>query len=469
MRRFAWLLAIVAVAASACGDSAPAATPSPASTMAGTVPPSSLTAAANPSAAVATKGAAGTATSSAAAAVKKLGTPSGKAHTAKAPAITALAPGGTVHTGMLGNAAYAIEMPAQWNGELVLWAHGFAGFDTVVTVDPPPAAFRRLWLEQGYAWAASSYSENGYVPGIGADDTLALREQVARQFGTPKRTYIVGASMGGNVVALSLEHFPDTYDGGLAVCGALAGQEQIDYLLSWSLLGEAVSGVQLPIGTSAPMLPALLTLSGKLGSATAPTVEGQQYISAIRALSGGPRPFFVEGFALQVTANFGFALADPGRLSLPFQAATNEGVRYGIDGSLGLSEAALNAKVRRFAPVAGARDAAAHPDAVPTSGRISDPLLTLHNTGDLFVPISMEQSYLAKVKAAGKGDLLVQRAIRAAGHCVFTEAEQRAAWNDLAAWVRDGKKPAGEDLSGDLSNAGMAFTNPLRTGDPGTK
>ena len=45
---------------------------------------------------------------------------------------------------MLGNAAYAIEMPAQWNGELVLWAHGFAGFDTVVTVDPPPAAFRRL-------------------------------------------------------------------------------------------------------------------------------------------------------------------------------------------------------------------------------------------------------------------------------------------------------------------------------------
>ena len=74
--------------------------------------------------------------------------------------------------------------------------------------------------------------------------------------------------------------------------------------------------------------------------------------------------------------------------------------------------------------------------------RISDPLLTLHNTGDLFVPISMEQSYLAKVKAAGKGDLLVQRAIRAAGHCVFTEAEQRAAWNDLVAWVRDSKKPA---------------------------
>jgi len=225
----------------------------------------------------------------------------------------------------------------------------------------------------------------------------------------------------------------------------------------------------VPIGSNVPLLPALLSLSGKLGTATAPTDIGLQYLSAIRSLSGGPRPFFLEGFALQVTANFGYALADPGRSSLPFQAATNEGVRYGIDPATGLTADALNAKVRRLAPVAGARDAAAHPDAVPTSGRISDPLLTLHNTGDLFVPISMEQSYLAKAKAAGTAGMLVQRAIRAAGHCQFSDAERLAAWNDLVAWVRDGKKPAGEDLSGDLSNAGMAFTNPLRAGDPGTK
>ncbi|MCC6386987.1 MAG: hypothetical protein IT302_06365 [Dehalococcoidia bacterium] len=458
MRRFLLgMLGCAAVLAAACGDEGPR-------------PPaaSSLTAAADPSAAVATKEGARPGATTTNAPAKRLGTSSGVAHTAKEVALTAIA-GATLRSGTLDGARYVIEVPERWNGELVLWAHGFAGFDTVVVVDPPPSVLRRTWIEQGYAWAASSYKENGYVPGIGADDTLALKGQFAKEVGAPKRTYIVGASMGGNVVALSLEHFPEAYDGGLAVCGALGGEEQVDYLLSWTLLGEAIAGVQVPIGTNVPLLPALLSLSGKLGTATAPTDIGLQYLSAIRMLSGGPRPFFLEGFALQATANFGYALADPGRTSLPFQAATNEGVRYGIDPATGLTAEALNAKVRRLAPVPGARDAAAHPDAVPTSGRIGDPLLTLHNTGDLFVPISMEQSYLAKAKAAGTAGFLVQRAIRAAGHCQFSDAERLAAWNDLVAWVRDGKKPAGEDLSGDLSNAGMAFTNPLRAGDPGTR
>ncbi|MFN8506309.1 MAG: hypothetical protein U0547_01930 [Dehalococcoidia bacterium] len=455
------MLGCAAMLTAACGGESP-------KEFTGTPAASSLTAAADPSAAVATKEGARPAATATAAPAKRLGTSSGVAHTAREVALTPIADA-TLRGGTLDGARYVIEVPDSWNGELVLWAHGFAGFDTVVAVDPPPAILRRTWIEQGYAWAASSYKENGYVPGIGADDTLALKGQFAKEVAAPKRTYIVGASMGGNVVALSLEHFPEAYDGGLAVCGALGGEEQIDYLLSWTLLGEAIAGVQVPIGTNVPLLPALLSLSGKLGTATAPTDVGLQYLSAIRMLSGGPRPFFLEGFALQVTANFGYALADPGRTSLPFQAATNEGVRYAIDPATGLTADALNAKVRRLAPVAGARDATAHPDAVPTSGRISDPLLTLHNTGDLFVPISMEQSYLAKAKAAGTAGLLVQRAIRAAGHCQFSDAERLAAWNDLVAWVRDGKKPAGEDLSGDLSNAGTAFTNPLRAGDPGTK
>ena len=114
-----------------------------------------------------------------------------------------------------------------------------------------------------------------------------------------------------------------------------------------------------------------------------------------------------------------------------------------------------------------ARNAEAHPDAVLTTGKISDPLLTLHNTGDLFVPISMEQDYRKVVEAAGNGDLLVQRAIRAGGHCKFSGEELTTAFADLVAWVKDAKKPAGEDLSGDLRNAGMAFTDPLRPGDPG--
>ena len=37
----------------------------------------------------------------------------------------------------------------------------------------------------------------------------------------------------------------------------------------------------------------------------------------------------------------------------------------------------------------------------------------------------------------------------------------------VARWVRDGVKPAGDSVFGDLRDAGRQFTNPLREGDPG--
>ena len=163
---------------------------------------------------------------------KKLGTSSGVTTTARDATFTALA-GAKAHFGKLDRSAYQVEIPDNWNGELVLYAHGFAGFGTEVSVQMPPGALRRYMISNGFAWAASSYGENGYVPGIGADDTLALRSYFAEQFGAPKRTYIAGASMGGNVVALALENHADAYDGGLTICGAMMGIGQIDYLASW--------------------------------------------------------------------------------------------------------------------------------------------------------------------------------------------------------------------------------------------
>lgn len=399
---------------------------------------------------------------------KKLGTSSGVATTAKDPKFTALE-GATAHFGMLGRAAYQVEVPEDWNNELVLYAHGFAGFGTEVAVQTPPAALRRYLIDHGYAWAASSYSENGYVPGIGADDTLALKELFAREFGQPEKTYLVGASMGGNVVALALENHGDAYDGGLAICGALMGIGQIDYLVSWVAAAEFTSGLDFPIGEPGGNLGSvfLTELPRELGPASNPTQKGKQFASIVKNLTGGPRPFFQEGFAEQYTVNFGLALLDPERKLLVNRAATNEGVEYDIDEGLGLTDEQVNEGIRVFAADPAARNAEAHPDAVPTTGKISDPLLTLHNTGDLFVPISMEQDYKEAVESAGKADLLVQRAIRAGGHCKFSGEELTTAFADLAAWVKDGKKPKGEDLSGDLRDVGREFTNPLRPGDPG--
>lgn len=400
----------------------------------------------------------------------RVGVPSGAVYTA-APAEFEPLDGATAHTGSLGAAVYRVEMPADWNGDLVLYAHGYRGETTQLTVTNPPRALREELIAEGYAWAASSYSENGYVPGLGADDTLALKREFEAQFGAPARTYLYGESMGGAVIALSLENFADDYDGALAVCGALGGQEVIDYLAAWALLAEYLTGVSLPLGETARNISptTLLSLSSALGSPESPTEKGAQFLSAIRMLTGGPRPFFLEGMTEQYVANFAYLLVDPTRQLPVTKAATNDGVVYEIEDGLGLDSAALNAAVRRLAADPAVRDAARHPDRVPTTAQISDPLLTLHGTGDLFVPISQEIAYLAKAKAAGTDGNLVQRAIRAPGHCDFSPEELTAAWNDLVAWVEDGARPVGDDLSGDLTDIGMAFTDPLREGDPGTR
>jgi hypothetical protein len=91
----------------------------------------------------------------------------------------------------------------------------------------------------------------------------------------------------------------------------------------------------------------------------------------------------------------------------------------------------------------------------------------MHGTGDLYVPIHLEQTLNLAVTAARQERLLVQRVYRSAGHCGFSVPEEARAFDDLVAWVRDGVKPPGDNVMGDLG-AGRQFTDPARSNDPGT-
>ena len=93
-------------------------------------------------------------------------------------------------------------------------------------------------------------------------------------------------------------------------------------------------------------------------------------------------------------------------------------------------------------------------------GKPQVPVLAIHTTGDLFVPIEMEQIYAREVQANNRGDLLVQRAIRDVGHCTFTSEEIQQSYTDLFGWVESGVRPAGEDLLADISSPtlGCDFT-----------
>jgi fermentation-respiration switch protein FrsA (DUF1100 family) len=104
------------------------------------------------------------------------------------------------------------------------------------------------------------------------------------------------------------------------------------------------------------------------------------------------------------------------------------------------------------------------------SGDIGIPVLTLHNLGDLFVPVHNEVEYVTRADAHGKRDLLVQRAIRGVGHCDFTAAEFSTAFLDLVSWVEAGIKPAGDDFldPAEVANPlfGCTFTNGDLLGTP---
>jgi pimeloyl-ACP methyl ester carboxylesterase len=364
---------------------------------------------------------------------------------------------------------YRIEVPNDWNGDLVMWAHGFRGFSTTLTPDMPP--IRQHLVDEGFAWAASSYRKNGYVPGVGAEDTLALIDVFEREVGRPERTYLFGASMGGHVTVLSLEQRPEAYDGALALCGVVSGVEILDFLLDYILVAAYVAEVDLAEAMADPgafaeaveeqIVPAL----GEPGNYTE---KGRQFASIIKHLSGGPRPWWQEGFDGRFEPNFELLV---GAATVPGDensAASNVDTVYQIDPGLGLTDEELNENIPRIAFDPEAREESHFNEFEPMTGEIEVPLLALHTTGDLFVPFSLEQSYRRTVEEAGNGNLLVQRAIRRPFHCNFTEAEILRAFDDLVRWVEEGLRPAGDDvLATDLRNVGLEFTDPPEPGDPG--
>lgn len=377
-------------------------------------------------------------------------------------------PGARAIYGAYAGGVYEIEVPDNWNGDVVYFAHGFRGNQAGLVVSPPP--IREHLIANGYAWAASSYTKNGYEPGAGARDTYALRDVVTEKIGAPKRSYLYGQSMGGHVAALSLELYPAAYDGAVSECGAVAGREILDYFVSWASLAEYFSGESLfaEYGDAGKLLNTLRNGVGRvLGSPQSLTPKGDAFASAVQELTGGPRPFFREGFIVNYTLNFGLLLQAVAQPQISNAVAQNATTAYSIPEGYGVTADAINRAVTRVRSNPAYTDRAAYPENADLTGKIARPFLTIHGTGDLFVPISMEQSYRRKVDAAGAGDLLVQRAIRRAGHCTFSQDERIAAFDDMASWVRDGTKPAGEDLSGDLRDAGRAFTKPLLDDDPG--
>jgi pimeloyl-ACP methyl ester carboxylesterase len=361
---------------------------------------------------------------------------------------------------------YRIEIPERWNGELALYAHGFVpstgarGLELRVGNSP----IREHLIEAGIAWAASSYRCNGYVPGQGLVDTMALTDLFTKSNGgrKPQRVYLTGTSMGGHVTVLGMHEFPKEFAGGLAMCPA--GPELFDFFAAVGAAAEVITGRTFTLDT---MQDDLAKMTDVLGKPPDYTERGRQLASVEIQISGGPRPFAAEGLVSRFLGNInGAAIA--GGTTPSNRAVMTTHIKYAIDDGLGLTAETLNARARRKPFDTEFRSASGpYEELVPFDGRLDRPLLTMHGTGDLFVPIFLEQKLKRAVVASGRQRLLAQRVYRIPGHCGFSQPEMSAAFDDLAKWVHHGVKPEGDEVEGDLRQAGRKFTQPLRPNDPG--
>jgi pimeloyl-ACP methyl ester carboxylesterase len=100
---------------------------------------------------------------------------------------------------------------------------------------------------------------------------------------------------------------------------------------------------------------------------------------------------------------------------------------------------ALNKGVARYRADAAAAERMGRFYA-PT-GKLTRPLLALHDTGDPLVPASTAFEYALAAQRAGHGDNFVQQFVNKEGHCVFTPDEIDRAFGELLEWVNDGKRP----------------------------
>jgi pimeloyl-ACP methyl ester carboxylesterase len=151
--------------------------------------------------------------------------------------------------------SYAIEVPKNWNGMLVMYAHGYAGTGASLTAGPP--AIRRHLISQGYAWAASSYSKNYYDVRAGVEDTNALAlafndiaKANGRTLAAPSKTYIIGVSMGGHITAAAVDEENIAtarnkvrYNGAVPMCGVLGDTELFDYFTAYQLAAQKEAGI----------------------------------------------------------------------------------------------------------------------------------------------------------------------------------------------------------------------------------
>jgi pimeloyl-ACP methyl ester carboxylesterase len=328
-----------------------------------------------------------------------------------------------------------ICVPAEgWNGALVVYAHGYVAPTTQsLAIDDP--AFGGTLLSNaiqslGYAFATTSYRRNGLAILEGLDDIRELVAAFPDVAGVaPTRSYLIGISEGGLISALLAERSPTLFSGVIAACGPIGDfHKQIEYFGNFRVLFDYFYPGQIegsPVEIPENIIDSWTNPNPAISSALATgPISATQLISV--ALDSS--------LAQIVRASPSRTFSTAQNLLWYNIFATNDaraqfgGNPYGNTGRVyagSNDDAKLNAAIQRFDadPVALAVLAR-----YQTTGRVLNPLIVLHTTGDDVIPFSQATLYVNKAGSARNVTLMP---VSAYGHCAFSSFDLLGAFNLL--------------------------------------
>lgn len=333
---------------------------------------------------------------------------------------------GTTQSGAL----FAMYRPDHWQGDLVLYAHGFTPPSDPIHL-PPIENLRDQLLAQGYAVAYSSFSENGLAVRDGIRQTERLVERFRDKLGRPHRVFIIGSSFGGLIATAMVERDPDRYDGVLTVSGLIGGSRGLlDYMSNVRVLFDTVYPGVLP-GDLLHMPPGLNVnqhIVGPAVQAMSANPQGAAIISQLLPVPFANGPELVGSIATVLGLHF-IEIQDLLQRTEGESFFDNSTVTY--SGPLPPAVLAdINARVARYHSTEDAQEFLDRN--YETTGRLRIPMLTLSNTRDPQVPSFNESRYRERVALRGRLDLLEQRSVVRYGHSEkFTPEDITQAFGEL--------------------------------------
>jgi len=132
------------------------------------------------------------------------------------------APEARIDKGVLAEGGHwSAQVPAQWNGTLLLWSRGYS--PSANGADAAPAAHRQALLDAGYAIVGSDYGSGGWALKEAIPAQRAAIAAFAEKFGKPRRVIGWGFSMGGLVTTALAEQNPSALDGAVSFCSSMGG------------------------------------------------------------------------------------------------------------------------------------------------------------------------------------------------------------------------------------------------------